>query len=164
MLSATQGQVPLTAEEKKMFERKLDRVVRWNTLLVHVNINTPDMIKYVFGDRIDVDSLEYDWARNKIMENHRTYKSKTCSQFKLLVNRQVAQDHTLLELSAASFAAKFEKMFNESNYFFCFYFMKFYLNIAGSSALGQWFLKTIFVNLGTRVFSWRKGGETADDW
>ena len=113
MLSATQGQVPLTAEEKKMFERKLDRVVRWNTLLVHVNINTPDMIKYVFGDRIDVDSLEYDWARNKIMENHRTYKSKTCSQFKLLVNRQVAQDHTLLELSAASFAAKFEKMFNE---------------------------------------------------
>ena len=89
---------------------------------------------------------------------------ETCSQFRLLVNMRVVQDRTLLELSAASLAAKFAKTFNETNYFFCFYFMKFYLNIAGSSALGQWFLKTIFVNLGTRVFSWKKSGETADDW
>ena len=37
----------LTAEEKKTCESKLDRLVRWNALLVHVNINASDVIMFV---------------------------------------------------------------------------------------------------------------------
>ena len=80
--AASESRAPLSAEEKKTYEPRLDRVIRWNTMLIHVNINAPSVLQYFFGGRIDVDSPDYDWARNKILENHRSYKSKSfrCSQ------------------------------------------------------------------------------------
>ena len=147
-----------------MYEPRLDRVIRWNTLLIHVNINVPAIVSFVFGDRIGVDSLDYDWARNKIMENQRSYKSKVLSGFKSLIGTMVTQDPALLDIPKATFSEKLCASFNEHNYFHCFPYMKNYLGIDNSTETGKWFLKTIYTNVGTRVWSWKVGGETADEW
>lgn len=61
------------------------------------------------------------------------------------------QDPTLLEISDSSFAIKVGKAFSATNYFHYYYFIKNYLNIEGSSELGKWFLKSIFVNMVVRI-------------
>ena len=88
--------LPLTVQDKKTFEPRLDRIIRWNTMLLHTNLNATDLIRHVFGERIDVDSQDWDWARNKILENHRSYKSKTMQLVKQLVERLIEQDPTLV--------------------------------------------------------------------
>ena len=64
------------------------------------------------------------------------------------------QDEYIPPESAASFSSKLAKTFNDANYFLGFYFMENYLIIDGSSTLGKWFLKTIYVNLGVRIRAW----------
>lgn len=143
--------VLLSLEEKKSFASKLDRAIRQNILLVYINLNLQEVIFYVFGKRLDIDSNNYNWVRNKMLENTRSYKSKVCAQFKLFVYTLVKQDATLLELSNKSFGNKVGDLFSATNYFYCFYFIKNYLNVKGSSDLRKQFLKSIFVNLAVRV-------------
>ena len=155
---------PLTAQEKKTFEPRLDRIIRWNTMLLHTNLNATDLIRHVFGERIDVDSQDWDWARNKILENHRSYKSKTMQLIKQLVERLIEQDPTLNELSSDCFLAKMQEKFNRTNYFLCFPFMKFYLGFEQTSEYGKWYLKQIFSNLVRRVRDWKKNSPRGDSW
>ena len=155
---------PLTAQDKKTFEPRLDRIIRWNTMLLHTNLNATDLIRHVFGERIDVDSQDWDWARNKILENHRSYKSKTMQLVKQLVERLIEQDSTLMELSSTSFLGKMQEKFNQTNYFSCFPFMKFYLGFEQTSEYGKWYLKQIFSNLVCRVRDWKKNNSHGDSW
>ena len=155
---------PLTIQDKKTFEPRLDRIIRWNTMLLHTNLNATDLIRHVFGERIDVDSQDWDWARNKILENHRSYKSKSMQLVKQLVERLIEQDPTLMELSSISFLGKMEEKFNQANYFFCFPFMKFYLGFEQTSEYGKWYLKQIFSNLVCRVRDWKKNNSHGDSW
>lgn len=86
-----------------------------------------------------------------MLENTRLYKLKVYAQFKLFVITLVKQDTTLLELSNKSFGNKVGDLFSATNYFYCFYFIKNYLNVEGSSKLRKQFLKLIFVNLAVCV-------------
>lgn len=70
-----------------------------------------------------------------MLENTRSYKSKVYAQFKLFVYTLVKQDATLLELSNKFFSNKVGDLFSATNYFYCFYFIKNYLNVKGSSDL-----------------------------
>jgi hypothetical protein len=56
---------PLTTEELNTAIRRLDRAVRWNTFLVHVNLNAHDVIDRVTNRPIDVDSFEFMQLRSK---------------------------------------------------------------------------------------------------
>lgn len=49
----------LLAEEKKVVLAKLDRCIRWNTLLTYVNINLPNVLEFALGNRIEVNSADY---------------------------------------------------------------------------------------------------------
>lgn len=161
------SRTPLSPGEKKDYNAKLDRVIRWNTLLIHVNLNLQDVMAFVFGERVETDSSDYEWARNKMLENCRSYKSKVCAQFKSFVEAMTTQDPTLLELSDNGFATKVGEAFTATNYFHCFFFMKNYLNVEGSSSLGKWFLKSIFVNMAVRVRKWQQikdAREQVGDW
>lgn len=86
-----------------------------------------------------------------MLENCRSYKLKVYAQFKSFVKAITTQDPTLLELSDNGFATKVGKAFTATNYFYCFFFIKNYLNVKGSSSLSKWFLKSIFVNIVVRV-------------
>lgn len=86
-----------------------------------------------------------------MLKNCRLYKLKTYRQFKVFVRTITSQDLSLLEISNNSFASKVSDVFTTTNYFYCFYFIKNYLNVKGSSKLGKQFLKLIFVNLAIRV-------------
>lgn len=86
-----------------------------------------------------------------MLENCRSYKSKVYAQFKSFVKAITTQDPTLLELSDNGFATKVGKAFTATNYFYCFFFIKNYLNVKGSSSLSKQFLKSIFVNIAVRV-------------
>lgn len=78
-------QPELTANEKKSLTDKLDRVIRWDTLLTHSTLNNTDIITFTYGDRIDIDSVDWNGARTKILENSRNYKSKVCKTMKKVV-------------------------------------------------------------------------------
>lgn len=86
-----------------------------------------------------------------MLENCRLYKLKTYGQFKTFVRTMTIQDSLLLEISNNSFASKVGNTFTTTNYFYCFYFIKNYLNVKGSSKLGKQFLKSIFVNIAVRI-------------
>lgn len=86
-----------------------------------------------------------------MLKNCRLYKSKIYRQFKVFVRTITLQDSSLLEISNNSFASKVSDVFTATNYFYCFYFIKNYLNVKGSSKLGKQFLKLIFVNLAVRI-------------
>jgi hypothetical protein len=49
-------QEPLTKEELDVAIRCLDRDVRWNTFLIHVNLNAHDVIDSVTNRPINTDS------------------------------------------------------------------------------------------------------------
>lgn len=69
----------LTLEEKKSFLSKLDRTIRQNTLLTYSNLNLPDILEYIYSNRVEVNTSDYLSARTKMQENYRTYKFKTYS-------------------------------------------------------------------------------------
>lgn len=98
-----------------------------------------------------------------MQENYRSYKSKTLTQFKDLVNKIVSQDASLLELSDNSFGNKVDSAFTSANYFGCFYFIKNFLNIDSSSKLGKQYLKTIYTNLAVRIRTQKKANKSKDE-
>jgi hypothetical protein len=56
--------------------RQLDRAIRWMVLCYHSNKFAKSIIKKVYGNDIDPDSVEYISARTKVYDNVRAYKSK----------------------------------------------------------------------------------------
>lgn len=155
--------IPLTDKEKKIFQSKLDRTLRQNTLLVYINLNFEDVLYFVQGNRIDKDSSDFVQGRTKALENQRIYKSKTCSLLKKFINILVQKDPSLLKISDTLFASKVIETFNSTNFFACFYYIKNNLNIDGSSELGKQFLKSIYINLLIRVRIQKKASSTVDN-
>ena len=93
--STESGYTPLPLVERKTFEYKLNRVVCQNSFLIYVNLNIYDLIFYVYGNRVDVNSGDFDLLRTKAIENCRLYKVKTLKQFKSLVIDLINRDPLL---------------------------------------------------------------------
>ncbi|KAF2770099.1 hypothetical protein EJ03DRAFT_350683 [Teratosphaeria nubilosa] len=149
---------PLTSREKDEFRQKLDCVTRWAFLLTHVNIAAADIVSWVFGDRVEVNSVDWDWARTKLMENMRTYKNQTINNMENYVRKIIENDARVLEMSPEEFAGQYlPDAFSPISYFQCFKSMKSHININDSQPLGQWYLKTIWLNVAKSVFKWLKG-------
>jgi hypothetical protein len=56
--------------------RQLDHAIRWMVLCYHSNKFAKSIVKKVYGNDIDPDSVEYTSARTKVYDNVRAYKSK----------------------------------------------------------------------------------------
>jgi len=50
-------------------------------------------------------------------------------------------------------------MFNAQNFFYCFSYMKEYVDFEGSSDRGRWYMQSIFLNLGLATWRWIKSGK-----
>lgn len=133
---------------------------------MYTNLNLPNVLIFVFSNRIELNSKDWKQARAKILKNYRTYKSNICKGFKSLIATLSKQDDTLLEISDQSFTNKVGKTFNSPNFFYYFYFIKNYLNVEGSTPLGKQYLKTIYINLAIRVRQQylKPQNKKADDW
>ena len=129
---------PLTREELDAAIRRLDRAVRWNTFLVHVNLNAHDVIDSVTNRPIDTDSNEFGQLRTKFTDNVRSFKSKTLDRFVTHISGLLEQETWLKDASDAGFKDCLSQKFNYHNWAFCFYYMKdyicFYYMKIGSSA------------------------------
>lgn len=101
-----------------------------------------------------------------MLENYRIYKSNIYKGFKSLIVTLSQQDNILLEITDQLFANKIGKTFNSPNFFYCFYFIKNYLNVKGSTPLDKQYLKTIYVNLTIRIRQQylKPQNKKADNW
>ena len=68
----------------------------------------------------------------------------------------------LSDLAESVFLFHLEKSFNAQNFFLCFNYMKDYLDFEGSSDRGQWYMRSVFLNLGAAIFRWIKASKSED--
>lgn len=66
---------PLSEQELDVYLNMIDRIIRWNHFLTHVNINAHELIDLVTGGTLDQDSPDFKKLRAKVMDNSRSYKS-----------------------------------------------------------------------------------------
>jgi hypothetical protein len=66
------------------------------------------------------------------------------------------------DVADSVFLPHLKDMFNAQNFFYCFNYMKEYVDFEGSSDRGRWYMKSIFINLGISTFRWIKAGKTKD--
>jgi hypothetical protein len=69
--------VPASGEQVSQWNTSLDRLIRWNVFLTHVNLNANNLVDSVTGDTLSHDSHQFLQLRNKVNENTRTYKNQT---------------------------------------------------------------------------------------
>jgi hypothetical protein len=155
-------QEPLTKEELDVAIRCLDRAVRWNTFLIHVNLNAHDVIDSVTNRPINTDSNEFGQLRTKFADNVRSFKNKTLDRFVTHINELLEQETWLKDASDTGFKDRLSQKFNYQNWVFCFYYMKDYIDFEASSNLGKWYMENMYVNLGLETKRYFDAGETKD--
>jgi hypothetical protein len=144
-------QPPLTKEELETAMRRLDRAVRWNTFLVHINLNSHDVIDSVTSHPIDTDGRDFGQLRSKLTDNVRSFKNKTLDRVLIHVGELIKQEPWLKDASDSDFRNRLGQKFNFQNWAFCFYYMKGYVNFEASSDLGKWYMENMYVNLGLEI-------------
>lgn len=155
-------QPPLTKEELDTAIRRLDRAVRWNTFLVHVNLNAHDVINSITPHPIDTDSYDFTQLRCKFADNVRSFKNKTLERFLAHVRELIKQETWLKDASDAGFKDRLGSKFNHQNWAFCYYYMKEYVDFEACSDLGKWYMENMYVNLGLEAKRFLNAGETKD--
>jgi hypothetical protein len=58
------------------------------------------------------------------------------------------------DMTDAEFIIYLKQKFNVQNFFFCFQYMKDYVDFDGSSDRGRWYMQSIFVNLSLATWRW----------
>jgi hypothetical protein len=76
-----------------------------------------------------------------------------------MIDQLIESEAWVRELPDQAFISRIEGMFNAQNFFFCFYYMKNYVDFEGSSDRGRWYMQSVFVNLAFATFRWIKGGK-----
>jgi hypothetical protein len=76
---------PLSEQELDVYLNKIDRVIRWNHFLTHVNINAHELIDLVTGGMLDQDSPDFKRFRVKVIDNSRSYKSTVLKAFEAVL-------------------------------------------------------------------------------
>jgi hypothetical protein len=155
-------QPPLTKAELDTAICRLDRAVRWNTFLVHINLNAHDVIDSVTSRPLDTDSRDFAQLRTKFTDNVRSFKNKTVDRFIAHIGELIRQESWLTHASDAGFKDRLFQKFNYQNWASCFYYMKEYIDFEGGSDLGKWYMENMYVNLGLEVKHFLDAGETKD--
>lgn len=139
----------LSAETFKKLNNKLDRAVRWNTLLIHTNANANNLVQAIVEGKISPDSKDYGALYDKATNNPRTMKYQVLQRMEKFV-RTLMDDHDEIfdeDMNDDQNAAKLRNWlrtannFTESDYFQVFYYIKDYVNYRRSAPLGQFFMK-----------------------
>lgn len=69
---------PLSTKELEAFHRRIDRAIRWNTMLVHININLDEVVLSITGDRVAEESRDFRDLIFRTSQNIRQWKSTVC--------------------------------------------------------------------------------------
>jgi hypothetical protein len=155
-------QPPLTKDELDAAIRRLDRAVRWNTFLVHVNLNSHDVIDSVTNHPIDADGNDFAQLRSKLTDNVRSFKNKTLNRVFTHITELIKHEPWLKDASDSDFKDRLSQNFNFQNWVFCFYYMKGYIDFDGSSDLGKWYMENMYVNLSLEIKRYLDARETKD--
>ncbi|KAF1823913.1 uncharacterized protein K489DRAFT_409696 [Dissoconium aciculare CBS 342.82] len=102
----------LTVEEKTIYEGKLDLLTRWNVLMLHSVANYEDLLWHAWGDRVDVDSDDWQWGRQKVLGYNRLFKSRTLAAVKDFVAKQLEDDTSLRGMEADTYATHIGEQFS----------------------------------------------------
>jgi hypothetical protein len=63
--------------------RKLDRLIRWDALMYCSTFREDEIIRQCYGFDISPDSQAYTYARTKLYDNIKGYKSRTISRMEV---------------------------------------------------------------------------------
>ena len=76
-----------------------------------------------------------------------------------MIDQLIESEEWVREPSDQVFTSRIKGVFNAQNFFFCFYYMKDYIDFERSSDRGRWYMQSVFVNLALATFRWIKGGK-----
>ena len=138
--------ISLSDHERKNFYADLDEVVRWNTFLTQTGLNLPEVVDLV--SRVyNVTEKEYQRALAKAVESHELFRMTTLANIQDHAFALIRANPKLQKLDTAAMTQKISDSFSPDKYFAAFAFMEDYLNFEGSSPLGKWYAKGIYINL-----------------
>lgn len=138
--------VSLSDHERKTYHEDLDEVVRRNSFLTHTDLNLPEAVDFVSCEH-DVNEEEHQRASTKAVESHKSFKTSTCRQILKRAISLTEVNRNLHELDDAALTQKIGDSFSPDKFFAAFAFMEDYLHFEGSSPLGKWYAKGIYVNM-----------------
>ena len=124
----------------------MDVAVRWNTFLVHASLNLPELVACVSGKH-NANEEEYQNALAKALKSHNSFKTATCEHLQKQATSLARADLKLSQLNDAALAQKIVDSLGPDKFFAAFAFMADFLNYGGSSPLGKWYAKGIYVNM-----------------
>jgi hypothetical protein len=138
--------ISLYDDERKVYHDAVDKVVRWNTFLVHTSLNLPEVVEFV--SRVwDVNEEEYQRALAKAIESYDLFQTILCNNIWDYASDLIGASWNLEELESAALAQKISDFFSPHKFFAAFAFMEDYFNFECSSPLGKWYAKGIYVNM-----------------
>jgi len=142
------GGVPFEIEgdqDEKL--RMLDRFIRWDAFIYHSHYFHPEAIVKIYGANITADHQPWKVARTKYFDNIKAYKGQVLSAIKTHVVRILGDDdtnHIAMVTDGNQLRTFFSGQYNTTNLYFCFNYMKDYVDIESSSPLGQYYAKGMF--------------------
>ncbi|KAF2861489.1 hypothetical protein K470DRAFT_269826 [Piedraia hortae CBS 480.64] len=155
------GENDLTTAEFRFESKKLERAVRWNTLLTHSNLNGDDVIAASTGGRVPKGTGDYARLRGKLQQNVRSYKSKTTANMQSLLTRYM-KISDWRDRDDEDFVSWFSGTFTKQRYFYVFYFLKRQIDYDASTEMGRWYMKSVYTNLGIAVRAYIKNERSKD--
>lgn len=135
---------PLSNDERKTYHADLDEAVRWNLFLTHTDLNLPEVVDFVSYVH-NVNEDEHQCALAKAVECHESFKKTTLSNIRDHATAKV--DWDLYGLDDAAMTQRIGDSFSHDKFFATFAFMQDYLDFGGSSSLGKWYAKGIYMNM-----------------
>lgn len=136
----------LPDDERKMYYAELDEILRWNTFLLHSGLNIPEVVDFVSWG-YNANEEEHQCALAQAVESHESFKTTTCSNLQKQATSLIKTIPNLRELDDLALTQQISDSFSLDKFFAAFAFMADFLNYGGSSPLGKWYAKGIYVNM-----------------
>ncbi|MCJ1367489.1 hypothetical protein MMC16_006622 [Acarospora aff. strigata] len=129
----------------------IERKTRWLHLLHFSNRYADDIIKEVYGEDVDPNGQDYNFAENLIKDQTRSYKLMVIK--KMLEHVRAVKDNerttpggVTQQTDSAVLHEYFLSVFTKETFLQVFYFMDGYLDFDGCSNLGKYYMKNIYAN------------------
>jgi hypothetical protein len=136
----------LSDHKRKTFHADLDEFLRWNTFLVHSGLNLPEVVDYI-SDLYNANEQEYQRALTKAVELHDSLKTTTCNNLQKHAAALLQATPDLRELDNVTLTQKISDSSSLDRFFAAFNYTEDYLDYGGSSPMGKWYAKGIYVNM-----------------